>query len=120
MEQILGLHAYFGGTLRNGATPAIFAVPDDFLDEARGFPSAAFASAPAGALSSPTTSATATRTATSSFDPVSLVCKLSEVDGRPAVKLSDNYSKAMGPPQEVERYRRAFGSAGVADAPVVT
>ena len=61
-----------------------------------GFPIAASASAPVGALSSPTTSATATRTGDDRFDPVSLVCKLSEVDGRPAVKLSDNYSKAMG------------------------
>ena len=45
------------------------------------------------------------------FNPVSLVCKLTEVDGRPAVKLSDNYPKAMGPPSEVERYRRVFGTA---------
>ena len=30
------------------------------------------------------------------FNPVSLVCKLSEVDGRPAVKLSDNYSESHG------------------------
>ncbi len=35
----------------------------------------------------------------SSFNPVSLVCKLSEVDGRPAVKLSDNYQKAMALPR---------------------
>ncbi len=55
-----------------------------------------------------------------SFDPISLVCKLSEVDGRPAVKLSDNYSKAMGPPAEIERYRRIFGTAGVANVPVYT
>jgi antitoxin HicB len=40
---------------------------------------------------------------------VSLVCKLTEVEGRPAVKLSDNYAKAMGPASEVERYRRVFG-----------
>jgi nicotinate phosphoribosyltransferase len=51
---------------------------------------------------------------------VSLVCKLSEVDGRPAVKLSDNYSKAMGPPEAVERYRRIFGSEGIANTPVTT
>jgi nicotinate phosphoribosyltransferase len=50
---------------------------------------------------------------------VSIVCKLSEVDGRPAVKLSDNYSKAMGPEAEIERYRRIFGTAGVANVPVV-
>ena len=46
---------------------------------------------------------------------MSLVCKLSEVEGRPAVKLSDNYSKALGDPDEVERYRRVFGTAGVSD-----
>ena len=52
------------------------------------------------------------------FNPISLVCKLAEVDGRPAVKLSDNYRKAMGPAEEVERYRRVFGTEGVADVPV--
>jgi len=51
---------------------------------------------------------------------VSIVCKLSEVEGRPAVKLSDNYSKALGDPEEVERYRRLFGTAGVAKLPVYT
>jgi len=40
------------------------------------------------------------------------------VEGRPAVKLSDNYSKAMGPPAEIERYRKVFGLAGMADVPV--
>jgi nicotinate phosphoribosyltransferase len=53
------------------------------------------------------------------FNPVSLVCKLTEVEGRPAAKLSDNYLKALGPADEVERYRRVFGTAGVAEAPVV-
>ena len=53
-----------------------------------------------------------------SFNPISLVCKLSEVEGRPAVKLSDNYAKAMGPPEEIERYRRIFGTEGVANVPV--
>jgi len=48
------------------------------------------------------------------------VCKLTDVDGRPAVKLSDNYSKALGNPVEAERYRGVFGVAGVADAPVLT
>jgi nicotinate phosphoribosyltransferase len=41
------------------------------------------------------------------------------VDGRPAVKLSDNYLKAMGPAQEIERYRRIFGIRGVAEVPMV-
>jgi nicotinate phosphoribosyltransferase len=56
----------------------------------------------------------------SGFDPISLICKVSDVEGRPAVKLSDNYSKALGPPAEIERYRRVFGTAGVANAPLVT
>ena len=47
--------------------------------------------------------------------PVSLVCKVFEVDGRPAVKLSDNPAKFLGPAREVERYTRVFGyQAGVA------
>ena len=35
------------------------------------------------------------------------------------MKLSDNYAKAMGAAAEIERYRRVFGTAGVADAPVL-
>ncbi len=41
--------------------------------------------------------------------PVSLVCKVFEVDGRPAVKLSDNPAKFLGPDGEVARYTRVFG-----------
>jgi len=36
------------------------------------------------------------------------------------VKLSDNFHKALGPREEVARYQRVFGLAGVADAPLVT
>jgi nicotinate phosphoribosyltransferase len=45
---------------------------------------------------------------------ISLVCKVVEADGRPAVKLSDNPNKSVGPAEEVERYRRVFGAAGMA------
>ncbi len=41
--------------------------------------------------------------------PFSLVCKAVSADGRPTVKLSDNPRKAMGPPQEIERYKKVFG-----------
>ena len=44
------------------------------------------------------------------LDPISLVCKLMTVNGRPAVKLSDNPRKATGPADEIARYRRVFGS----------
>jgi nicotinate phosphoribosyltransferase len=45
-----------------------------------------------------------------SLEPISLVCKLMTVEGRPAVKLSDNLRKATGPAEEIARYRRVFGS----------
>ncbi len=53
------------------------------------------------------------------FEPMSLVCKLVSVEGRPAVKLSDNAHKATGPDEEIERYRRVFGTAEVMGAEVV-
>ena len=47
------------------------------------------------------------------LEPISLVCKLVTVEGRPAVKLSDNPRKATGPEDEVERYRQVFGTVAV-------
>ncbi|MGV6804778.1 MAG: nicotinate phosphoribosyltransferase, partial [Ruegeria sp.] len=41
--------------------------------------------------------------------PFSLVCKAVSANGRPTVKLSDNPEKAMGPRDEIERYKRVFG-----------
>jgi nicotinate phosphoribosyltransferase len=55
----------------------------------------------------------------SDFDPISLVCKLMTVEGRPAVKLSDNVRKSTGPVEEIERYRRVFGSVAVEGAAVL-
>lgn len=40
--------------------------------------------------------------------PFSLVCKAVSANGRPTVKLSDNPNKAMGPAEEIERYKRVF------------
>ena len=53
------------------------------------------------------------------LEPLSLVCKLMTVEGRPAVKLSDNARKSTGPAAEVERYRRVFGSVAVEGAAVL-
>ena len=44
--------------------------------------------------------------------PISLVCKVTSANGRPAVKLSDNPEKATGDPAEIARYLRIFGDAG--------
>jgi nicotinate phosphoribosyltransferase len=53
------------------------------------------------------------------LEPLSLVCKLTTVEGRPCVKLSDNANKATGPGDEVARYRRVFGSAETTAEPLV-
>jgi nicotinate phosphoribosyltransferase len=53
------------------------------------------------------------------LEPISLVCKLVSVEGRPAIKLSDNPRKATGPAAEVERYRRVFGTVAVEAIEVV-
>jgi nicotinate phosphoribosyltransferase len=50
---------------------------------------------------------------------ISIVCKVAEADGRPAVKLSDNPNKELGSPEEIERYRRVFGTAGMVEQPVL-
>ena len=50
---------------------------------------------------------------------ISLVCKVTEAEGRPAVKLSDNPMKAIGDPKEVARYLRLFGSRGRVPQPVL-
>ena len=41
--------------------------------------------------------------------PFSRVCKAVAANGRPTVKLSDNPEKAMGPADEIARYKRVFG-----------
>ena len=38
----------------------------------------------------------------------SLVCKAISANGKPTVKLSDNPNKAMGPIDEIARYKRVF------------
>lgn len=41
--------------------------------------------------------------------PISIVVKTSKANGRSTVKLSDNLAKAMGDPEEIERYKQAAG-----------
>ncbi len=54
-----------------------------------------------------------------SFEPISLVCKVTSADGLPTVKLSDNPNKASGPASEVARYREAFTSPVLAAQPLL-
>ena len=98
VDSILGLHAYFGGVLRNGATPSNFRQAADFLDKSKWIPDCRIRFSAGWGTYLTNDFRNCNPRGDESFNPVSLVCKLSEVDGRPAVKLSDNYSKAMGPP----------------------
>jgi nicotinate phosphoribosyltransferase len=43
------------------------------------------------------------------FPALSLVVKLMECNGHGTVKLSDNIAKAMGKPEDIERFKRIFG-----------
>ncbi|MDF0489159.1 nicotinate phosphoribosyltransferase [Sphingomonas sp. H39-1-10] len=52
------------------------------------------------------------------LEPISLVCKVTRANGRPAVKLSDNPAKATGEPDEIARYLRVFGGDGRAESVV--
>ncbi len=120
VDQILGLHAYFGGMIRGGASPKEFRRAEDFLDKKKWIPERRIRFSSGWGTFLTNDFRNCSPKGDGSFDPVSLVCKLTEAEGRPAVKLSDNYSKALGIPEEVKRYRRVFGVEGVADIPVVT
>ena len=45
-----------------------------------------------------------------SLDAFSIVCKPIKANEAPTVKLSDNLNKAMGPSEEINRYKRVFGT----------
>ncbi|MGA7156334.1 MAG: nicotinate phosphoribosyltransferase [Acidobacteriaceae bacterium] len=53
------------------------------------------------------------------FEPISLVCKLTSADGIPTVKLSDNPSKSTGPADLIARYRRVFNTPVQTEVPVL-
>jgi nicotinate phosphoribosyltransferase len=119
IDEIIGLHAYFGGTLQAGTTAQDFRSADDFQDRQKWLPGRRIRfSAGWGTLLTNDFRGCDPKGG-SEFDPIGLICKVSDVEGRPAVKLSDNYAKALGPVSEVERYRRVFGTAGMTNVPLV-
>ena len=119
IDEIIGLHAYFGGMLQGGTTAQEFRSAADFQDRQKWIPGRRIRfSAGWGTLLTNDFRGCDPK-GSSDFDPISLICKVSGVEGRPAVKLSDNYAKALGPTSEVERYRRVFGTAGMTNAPLV-
>ena len=46
---------------------------------------------------------------TDGLNAISLVCKVTSANGRPAIKLSDNPAKATGDEREIKRYLKLFG-----------
>jgi nicotinate phosphoribosyltransferase len=119
VDQILGLHAYFGGRVAQGVSPADFFSAADFDDRKKWTPGRRIRFSAGWGTLLTNDFRGCNPNAGGGFDPISLICKVSSVEGRPGVKLSDNYSKALGPPSEIERYRRVFGTAGIANAPLV-
>ena len=119
-DTILGLHAHFSGKIRVGYTPSDFRQATDFMDEKKWTPGRRIRFSAGWGTLLTNDFRNCNPHGGVDFNPLSLVCKLNDADGRPAVKLSDNFQKALGPRTEVERYQRVFGLAGVAEAPVVT
>jgi nicotinate phosphoribosyltransferase len=120
VDSILGLHAHFGGTIRNGAAPSDFRQARDFLDEKKWLPERRIRLSNGWGTLLTNDFRNCNPQGDGGFDPVSLVCKLNDADGHPAVKLSDNFHKALGPAAEIERYRKVFGLAGISGTPVIT
>jgi nicotinate phosphoribosyltransferase len=119
VDDILGLHAYFGGAMQAGTTAGDFRSAADFLDRQKWNPGRRIRFSAGWGTLLTNDFRGCDPSEGSGFDPISLIAKVSTAEGRPAVKLSDNYSKALGTPAEIERYRRVFGTAGVKNTPLV-
>ncbi len=118
--EILGLHAYFGGVMALGVTTKDFRHAADFNDPQKWTPERRIRFSAGWGTLLTNDFRGCDPAGSSDFDPISLICKVSTVEGKPAVKLSDNYAKALGTPAEIERYRRIFGTKGVSNIPVIT
>ena len=119
LDEMIGLHAYFGGTMQGGMTAQQFHSAADFEDRQKWIPARRIRFSAGWGTLLTNDFRGCDPNGTHEFDPISLICKVSDVEGRPAVKLSDNDAKALGPVSEVERYRRVFGTVGMATAPLV-
>ncbi len=119
VENILGLHAYFGGTIGSGVKAHDFHSAADFEERRKWTPGRRIRFSAGWGTLLTNDFRGCDPSGDGGFDPISLISKVSSVEGRPAVKLSDNYAKALGPAAEIERYRRVFGMAGAANIPVI-
>jgi nicotinate phosphoribosyltransferase len=119
VDAILGLHAYFEGSPAKGLTPQDFRSAADFCDPAKWTPGRRIRFSAGWGTLLTNDFRGCNPNEGGGFDPISLICKVSTVEGRSAVKLSDNYAKALGTSPEIDRYRRVFGTAGITNLPVL-
>ncbi len=120
VDDILGLHAYFSGSLAAGIKVNDFRSAADFQDRRKWTPGRRIRFSAGWGTLLTNDFRGCDPSGDGGFDPISLISKVSSVEGRPAVKLSDNYAKALGPAKEIERYRSVFGMAGMSNTPVIT
>jgi nicotinate phosphoribosyltransferase len=119
VDQILGLHAYFAGQIQGGFGTEAFQSASDFLDPLKWKPQRRIRFSSGWGTLLTNDFRNCDPEGKNGFDPISLVCKLSEANGQSTVKLSDNYAKAMGEGNEVEHYREVFGSEGMTNIPAI-
>jgi nicotinate phosphoribosyltransferase len=119
VDDILGLHAYFGGIIARGITAADFRSAADFHDRRKWTLDRRIRFSAGWGTLLTNDFRGCDPSGDGGFDPIGLIAKVATVEGRPAVKLSDNYAKALGPASEIERYRRVFGTVGVSHTPVL-
>ncbi len=119
VEDILGLHASFSGRIQGSYTPGDFRGASDFKDETKWIAERRIRFSSGWGTLLTNDFRGCDPSGSEGFNPISLVCKLSEANGRATVKLSDNYAKAMGEARDVEHYRRVFGVAGMGNVPAI-
>jgi nicotinate phosphoribosyltransferase len=120
VDEILQLQACFAGRIQKGASREDFRRASDFLDSDKWIPERRIRFSSGWGTLLTNDFRDCNPKGDDGFNPPRLVCKLNDADGRPAVKLSDNPAKSLGPAAEIERYRRVFGSEGISEKPVIT
>src|ERR1700758_1492264 len=93
VDDILGLHAYFGGTLARGISVKDFRSATDFHDRRKWTPGRRIRFSAGWGTLLTNDFRGCDPSGDGGFDPISLISKVSSAEGRPAVKLSDNYEK---------------------------
>jgi nicotinate phosphoribosyltransferase len=120
VDEILQLHATFAGRIQEGVGREAFRGAADFRDGKKWIPERRIRFSAGWGTLLTNDFRDCNPQGGKGFDPPRLVCKLHDAEGRPTVKLSDNWAKALGPAVEIERYKRVFGAEGIGEKAVIT